>query len=58
MLAKGTQLQLSATGISPDGTSGDLTSEVTWSSSDVRGATLVAAGRVSGLTEGTTTELA
>lgn len=51
-LARGTTLQLTATGVFSDGTNSDLTSTATWSSADQTVLT-VAGGLVTGVTAGT-----
>lgn len=51
-LAKGTTLQLTATGIFSDGTNADLTATATWTSADAAVLTVSAGGLVTGLTAG------
>jgi uncharacterized protein YjdB len=52
-IAKGTQLQLAATGLFTDGSSQDLTTAVTWSSSDATQADVSNATGTEGLATGT-----
>jgi hypothetical protein len=54
-VAIGTRLQFVATGIFTDGTSQNLTSSVTWTSSSPAVASITATGRATALTVGTTT---
>jgi len=54
-IAKGTTLQLSASGISSDGSSRDLTSLATWSTSNSALATVSSTGLVTGVTPGEVT---
>jgi hypothetical protein len=51
----GSSQQFSATGTYADGSSGDVTTTVTWTSSDTNVATIVQTGKASGLTAGVTT---
>lgn len=53
-VASGLTLQLSATGVFTDESTTDLTATSTWTSSNPAVATVDAAGRVTGVTEGTT----
>lgn len=54
-LAKGSTVQLTATGVYSDNSTKDLTSEVSWSSSSATIATVTAAGISSGMTVGKAT---
>jgi 6-phosphogluconolactonase (cycloisomerase 2 family) len=54
-VAAGLTLQLTATGSYSDGTTKDLTANVTWASSDVSKATIAASGIATGLAPGSTT---
>jgi hypothetical protein len=54
-IAKGTTQQFTATATFSDGSTGDVTSQVTWSSGTTAVATITAAGLASGVTQGTST---
>jgi uncharacterized protein YjdB len=53
-LAVGAALQFTATGTYSDGSTADLTSQVTWTSSDTSVATISEAGLATGIAAGTT----
>jgi hypothetical protein len=54
-IAKGTTQQFTATGVNPDGTTQDVTSTVTWATSDASIAPITSGGLASGTAQGSVT---